>query len=53
MKKLALVLFFVPSLLLAEGDDVANCSPDPAISPDGFGQAVGQPGETNNGCKEE
>lgn len=31
----------------------ADCSPDPAVSPDGYGQIVGEAGETNDGCEEE
>ena len=52
MKKFALVLCMLPGLAFATNSNQGACSPDPAISPDGFGQAVGEAGETNNGCKE-
>ena len=39
-------------MAIAEPDEQLNsaCSPDPVISPDGYGLLVGEPGDTNEGC---
>lgn len=50
MKKIIALICFLSSTAVA---DDTKCSPDPAVSPDGFGQAVGEAGETNQGCEEE
>ncbi|MEP4151199.1 MAG: hypothetical protein ABJL73_07825 [Lentilitoribacter sp.] len=53
MKLIALVALFglFGVALMADTADQSLCeeitSPDPAVSPDGFGQAVGERGETN------
>ena len=53
MKLIALVALFglFGVALMADTADQSSCvdskSPDPAVSPDGFGQAVGERGETN------
>lgn len=44
----ALVICFLATSSYAEGPCPVS-SPDPAESPDGFGQAVGERGETNSG----
>lgn len=44
------------SALMAETPETTPCpnmkSPDPAVSPDGYGQAVGERGETNADAEE-
>ena len=47
----ALVICLLANTTLAEGPCPVS-SPDPAESPDGFGQAVGERGETNSGTKD-
>jgi hypothetical protein len=58
MKLIALVALFglFGVALMADTADQSSCvetkSPDPAVSPDGFGQAVGERGETNADVEE-
>lgn len=58
MKLIALVALFglFGIALNAETNELSSClevkSPDPAVSPDGFGQAVGERGETNANAEE-
>ncbi|MEP4125333.1 MAG: hypothetical protein ABJL98_11515 [Lentilitoribacter sp.] len=58
MKLIALVALFgmFGVALMADTTDLSPCeevtSPDPAVNPDGFGQAVGERGETNADVEE-